>query len=67
MKLVSYKLHLGVDFAVALTFLILPFALGFQGIDLIYYVVNGLAVLLVVSLHKGEELKNENLIEPKFV
>lgn len=53
-KLVSYKLHLTVDFLVAITFILLPILLGFKGIDLIYYLANGFAVLLVVGLHKGE-------------
>lgn len=57
-KLLSYKLHLTVDFIVGLTFVIVPFALGFQGIDLFYYLANGAAVLLVVSLHKGETTLN---------
>lgn len=54
-KLISYDLHLTVDFMVGLTFVILPLALGFQGIDLFYYLANGAAVLLVVGLHKGDE------------
>lgn len=54
-KLVSYKLHLIVDFIVGLTFVILPLVLGFKGIDLIYYLANGAAVLLVVGMHKQEE------------
>ena len=58
-KLVSYKFHLTVDFIVGLAFVTLPFILGFSGLDLIYYLVNGGAVLLVVSLHKGE--KNEKI------
>jgi len=53
-KVLSYKLHLTVDFIVGLTFVIAPFILGFSGIDLIYYLVNGLAVLFVVSMHKSE-------------
>lgn len=57
-KIVSYKIHLMVDFAVGLTFVIAPFLLGFQGIDLIFYLVNGVAVLLVVGMHKGETTLN---------
>lgn len=53
-KLISYKLHLIVDFVVGLTFVILPFVLDFHGLDFVYYLVNGLAVLFVVGLHKGE-------------
>jgi len=54
-KVISYKVHLIVDFAVAITFLTLPLILEFSGIDLIFYLANGAAVLLVVLLHKGEE------------
>ncbi len=53
-KVVSYKLHLIVDFLVAVVFIIAPFLLGFKGIDAIYYWANGAAVLAVVSLHKSE-------------
>jgi len=58
-KLVSYKLHLAVDFLVGITFITLPFILGFSGIDLIFYLVNGIAILLVVGLHKGESIKSK--------
>jgi len=59
-KVVSYKLHLIVDFLVGITFVIAPFILGFEGIDLIYYLANGIAVLFVVGLHK-EETKPESI------
>lgn len=54
-KLVSYKLHLIVDFVVGVTFVVLPFIFSFNGLDLVYYLANGVAVLAVVGLHKGEE------------
>ncbi len=53
-KVISYKLHLIVDFAVAIVFILAPFVFAFEGIDAIYYWVNGAAVLTVVSLHKPE-------------
>lgn len=53
-KVVSYKLHLIVDFIVGVSFIVLPFLLGFGGIDLIYYLANGAAVLFVVGMHKEE-------------
>ncbi len=53
-KVVSYKMHLIVDFAVAVVFLLAPFILSFKGIDMYYYLINGAAVLIVVSLHKPE-------------
>ncbi|MEP1571934.1 hypothetical protein [Roseibium album] len=53
-RVVPYSFHLIVDFAVGVVFLSAPFVLGFKGIDFAYYVVNALAVLTVVSLHKPE-------------
>ncbi|MGB0505889.1 MAG: hypothetical protein ACPGGK_06800 [Pikeienuella sp.] len=55
LPVLSYKFHLAVDFIVGVAFVILPFVLGFAGLDLLFYVVNGAAVLLVVSMHKPEE------------
>ena len=53
-RVIPYKGHLMVDFIVGVVFVIAPFAFAFQGIDAIYYAVNGGAVLTVVSLHKPE-------------
>ncbi len=53
-RIVSYKMHLIVDFLVAVVFIIAPFVFSFKGIDAYYYWVNGAAVLTVVSLHKSE-------------
>ncbi|WP_299474605.1 hypothetical protein [uncultured Roseibium sp.] len=53
-RVVPYSFHLIVDFAVGVVFLAAPFVLGFKGIDFAYYIVNALAVLTVVSLHKPE-------------
>ncbi|MES0810880.1 hypothetical protein ABLO27_15455 [Roseibium sp. SCPC15] len=53
-RVVPYSFHLIVDFAVGVVFLAAPFVLGFSGIDFAYYIVNALAVLTVVSLHKPE-------------
>ncbi|MEM9632904.1 MAG: hypothetical protein AAGA50_16355 [Pseudomonadota bacterium] len=53
-RVVPYSFHLIVDFAVGVVFLAAPFVLGFSGIDFAYYIVNALAVLTVVSLHKSE-------------
>jgi len=47
-KVIPYKIHLLVDFLVGATFVIAPFVLGFEGLDAIYYWVNGAAVLFVV-------------------
>ncbi|MEM8795137.1 MAG: hypothetical protein AAGE61_06190 [Pseudomonadota bacterium] len=54
-KVLPYSVHLAVDRLVGLVFVAMPFALGFAGLDLIYYLANGLAVLLVTSLHKPEK------------
>ena len=54
-KLISYELHLTVDFLVGLGFVLLPFILDFHGLDFAYYLANGVAVLTVVGLHKSEK------------
>jgi len=47
-------MHLIVNFIVAMVFIIAPFIFSFEGIDAFYYWINGIAVLIVVSLHKQE-------------
>jgi hypothetical protein len=49
-RVLPYRLHL----AVGLLFLILPFALGFSGLDAAYYWMNGAAVVAVIGLSKPE-------------
>ena len=51
---ISYRMHLIVDFMVALVFIAAPFVFSFEGLDAYYYWINGAAVLVVVSLHKPE-------------
>lgn len=46
-RVLPYWFHLAVDRAVGVTFAIAPFALGFTGIDALYYWANAAAVLLV--------------------
>ncbi|PWE29886.1 hypothetical protein DDZ14_16805 [Maritimibacter sp. 55A14] len=53
-RVLPYKLHLVVDFAVGVLFLILPIALGFSGLDAAYYWLNGAAVVTVIGLSKPE-------------
>jgi hypothetical protein len=53
-RIISYKMHLIVDFAVAIVFITAPFIFSFEGIDAYYYWINGISVLTVVSLHKPE-------------
>jgi len=59
-RVLSYKLHLLVDFLVAIVFIVAPFIFSFEGIDAYFYWINGAAVLTVVSLHKSE-LATENI------
>lgn len=54
LKVVPYKVHLLVDFLVAIVFIITPFLFSFENIDKYYYLINGVSVLIVVSLHKPE-------------
>jgi len=55
-KILPYKLHLAVDFAVGVLFVITPFALTFSGLDATYYLALGITVLVVVGLHKPDAL-----------
>lgn len=58
-RIVPYRFHLIVDFMVGVVFVLSPFIFSFEGLDAIYYWVNGAAVLSVVSMHKPEvELSN---------
>ena len=52
-KVISYKIHLVVDFIVAIVFIVAPFIFSFEGITAYYYWINGIAVITVVSLHKS--------------
>jgi len=54
LKVLSYKLHLTVDFLVGVVFVAAPFLFSFSGLDAYYYRVIGGTVLLVVSLHKED-------------
>ncbi|MQQ08852.1 hypothetical protein GFB49_10330 [Epibacterium sp. SM1979] len=53
-RVLPYSVHLAVDGAVGATFLLAPMVFGFEGLDAYYYWVNGLAVAIVVGLHKPE-------------
>ncbi|MCG3132789.1 MAG: hypothetical protein FLDDKLPJ_03655 [Phycisphaerae bacterium] len=53
-RVLPYRFHLAVDALVGVTFLVAPFALGFTGIDALYYWANGAAVALVVGLHRPD-------------
>ncbi len=51
-RVISYKMHLTVDFIVGLTFVLAPFIFSFEGLDAYFYWINGAAVLSVVSMHR---------------
>lgn len=51
-RVLPYSFHLLVDGIVGVTFLAAPFVLGFSGLDAWYYWANGIAVVIVVGLHK---------------
>lgn len=53
-RILPYRVHLLVDFIVGVVFLTAPIAMGFAGLDAIYYWANGAAVFAVVCLHKPE-------------
>lgn len=61
LRVLPYKLHLAVDFAVGIVFAVAPFVLGFAGIDALYYWANAAAVLTVVSLHQPAVEKSRPL------
>ncbi|SFT83656.1 hypothetical protein SAMN05444141_103774 [Pseudovibrio denitrificans] len=54
LRVLPYSFHLAVDGAVGALFLFAPFLFGFTGLDAAYYWANGIAVAIVVSLHKPE-------------
>ena len=56
LRVLPYRLHLAVDGAVGVLFVLAPLALGFSGIDFWYYVSLGSTVLVVVGLHKPDEV-----------
>ena len=53
-RVLPYALHLAVDLAVGVLFLLAPFIFGFSGLDAAFYWLNGAAVVAVISLSKPE-------------
>lgn len=47
-KAIPFKTHLLLDFLAGVTFVAAPFVLGFSGIEKLYFLVMGIAVILVV-------------------
>ena len=54
-RVIPYSIHVAVDRLVGLTFLVAPFALGFTGLDAVYYWVNAAAVLAVTFVFNAPE------------
>lgn len=54
-RVVPYWLHVAVDRLVGVTFLAAPFALGFGGLDAVYYWANAVAVLTVTVILAAPE------------
>lgn len=54
-RVLPYWLHVAVDRLVGLVFVAAPFALGFTGLDALYYWANGAAVLLVTLVLNASE------------
>lgn len=54
-RVLPYWLHVAIDRLVGAVFIVAPFALGFQGMDALYFWANGLAVLLVTFVLNAPE------------
>lgn len=54
--ILPYSQHLIVDSMVGIAFVAAPFVLGFAGLDAVYYWVIGATVLVVVDLHKSDDV-----------
>ncbi|TJY36028.1 SPW repeat domain-containing protein [Pontimicrobium aquaticum] len=51
---IPFQGHLAIDLVVAIAFMILPFALGFTGMEANYYLFNAAVVFTVVSLSEND-------------
>jgi accessory gene regulator protein AgrB len=54
-RVLPFKLHLAVDLAAGIVFLVAPFALGFTGLEAVYYWALGATVVAVVGLDTPEQ------------
>ena len=54
LRVLSFRAHLVLDVAAAVVFIAAPFALGWEGLVLGYYLVMGLGVIAVVALSTME-------------
>ncbi len=57
-RVLPYWFHVAVDAAVGVVFVLAPFVLGFAGIDAWFYLLNGAAVMTVVSLSDPASLRD---------
>ncbi len=55
-KVISYQIHLIVDFIVAIVFISVPIFFPFKAIDAYYYWINGVVILTVITLDKSGDL-----------
>jgi hypothetical protein len=56
-RIIPFSFHVAVDAIVGVVFVTAPVALGFTGLDAWYYLANGAALLLVLSLQKPEVIQ----------
>jgi len=54
-RILPYRFHVAVDGAVGVLFLVAPFVFKFEGLDALYYWLNAMAVITVVSLAAPEK------------
>ncbi len=51
---IPFQGHLAIDLIVAIAFMILPFALGFKGLEANYYLFNAAVIFTVVSVSEND-------------
>jgi hypothetical protein len=49
-RIIPFRIHLGIDTAVATAFVVVPFLFGFSGLDAWFYWLNAAAVFVVVAV-----------------
>lgn len=53
-RTIPFQGHLAIDLVVAIVFMIIPFALGFNGIEANYYLFNAAVVFTVVATSEND-------------
>ena len=56
-RIIPFSFHVAVDALVGITFVTVPFVLGFAGLDAWYYWANGGALLVVLCLQKPDAMQ----------